>query len=658
LNLRSYSLFSDLVRPPSVGIRIPWLGLAILLQLSGSEVWPLPQAGDSERNFPNLMAPLYEFGRPGSQPGSLEAPSGLAIGSDDLLYVADSGNHRIQIFTMNGMLRGGFGSCGSGPCEFRFPAALAIAADGDIFVTDPGNGRIQEFTPEGKYVRDWNGLRSPRGIAISGDRVYVTDADTHRVHLFSRRGDPPKAFGGLGSEAGHFNGPMGVVVDEEGFIYVADSGNHRIQKLGSEGAPLAEWGAWGAHAGLMSFPTGLDYSKGRLFLADRANHRIQVFDRKGTFLQQWGVPPKWPLEGSGRLHFPESLAVSPSGGLTVVSEPLHHRLQVFVNRDNPPSTRVNDLPWWDTVHSRMHSLRLAPPPPGADPQMPGALAAPDIHAVFFFDVTTSALGPLVTVGGYGRKLGEFSGISGLAVDPVRGRAYVSDPGNRRVVLLELQRDAKRPELFTRSFRIMAAYSMARMVSKPISDYFPELALPGPVSLDGRGRVYLLDRANAAVLVFESDMTFVRLIHVPGSTQDFSVGPDGFLYATDPPHFQVRVFDPEGKERRSWGRRDERAEEGFLMPFGVAVDDLGFVYVTDALLDVVKKFDSRGNLVRRWGGSGPKIELLSSPHAIGYQKPGRIIVEDVGNHRAQVFGVEGEWIGSYVAGGLNTPLSIR
>jgi tripartite motif-containing protein 71 len=558
---------------------------------------------------------------------------------------------------MNGLARGAFGSFGSGPGEFLFPSAVAAVPDGGVFVVDAG-GRLQEFNAEGKFVRAWVGLRSPRGVAVSGDRIYVSEGDVHQVRLLSRKGTASSSLGGFGSQPGRFLDPSGIVVDEDGAVYVADTGNHRIQKLDPDGKPLLQWGGWGGQAGLLSYPTGLGYADGHLTVADTANHRLQVFDRSGALVRQWGAAPFLPGEGAGRLHLPTGLAVSPSGGLVAVSEPFESRIQVFVNREQTALNRINDLPWWDNIHARLHSMRLAPPPPGSGPQIPGALASSDVHAVFFFDLSGGALGPLVTVGGYGRKLGEVNGIGGVAVDAERGRAWVSDRGNRRIVLVELQRDAARRELFSGMLRVVSSLAFDRLIPKPPAGYDPAQAVPGPLVLDGRGQLYLLDRANAALLVCDADFKFQRLIPVPPTTVNFAVAPDGSIYTTDTVSFQVQVFDPEGHLKTSWGRRDGKADDGFLMPWGIAIDDKGSVFVSDALLDAVKKFNRQGVFLKQWGQSGRKLEELNSPRGISFAKPDRLVIEDPGNHRAQVFSTQGDWCGGYVSGGLATPIAIR
>jgi len=624
-------------------------GVLILIAVKASG-----QSGDSDRNYPNVVAPIYSFGGRGTEPGRLSQASGLAVGKDDLLYVADTGNHRVQRFAMNGLPRGSFGARGTGPSEFSFPCAVAAAPDGAVFVAD-GAGRLQEFTAEGRFLRVWEGLRSPRGVAVTADRVYVSEGDLHRIRFFSRKGGADGAFGGLGSQPGRFLSPEGVAVDEEGFVYVADSGNHRVQKLEADGKPVGQWGAWGAQAGLLSYPSGVGYADGRLYVADSCNHRVQVFDRKGGFVRQWGAAPALVGAGGGRFHYPEGIAVSPSGGLTVVSEPVESRIQVFVNRDLSKSERVNDLPWWDSLHARLHAVRLAPPPLGSKPQIPGALAAADVHAIFLFDASSNALGPITAVGGYGRKLGELSGVGGVAIDPDHARVYVGDPGNRRILMLDLPRNPQRPDLFSNSVRIVSSWAFERLVRTPLPGFSPESSLPGPMCRGADGRIFILDRANAAILVCGADLRFERLIPVSPTLRDFAVADDGSILATDPVRFCVRIYAPDGKEKALW----TRAGEGdFRLPWGVALDDRGFVYVTDSLEDAVLKFDREGRFVKRWGTPGYRADRLNGPRGLTFTKPDRLIIEDTGNHRAQLCNTEGDFLGNYVAGGLATPLAIR
>lgn len=82
----------------------------------------------------------------GTGPGQLASrPLGIAVDGVGRVYVADTGNNRIEIFDSSGAFLETFGTFGNGPGEFATPAHVAVDASGNIFVTDANNFRIQVF---------------------------------------------------------------------------------------------------------------------------------------------------------------------------------------------------------------------------------------------------------------------------------------------------------------------------------------------------------------------------------------------------------------------------------------------------------------------------------------------------------------------------------
>ncbi len=91
---------------------------------------------------------VSSFGSFGSGPGQFNGPSGVAV-VDGQLIVTDFLNHRVQVFDAHGAFVSSFGSFGSGPGQFNNPSDLAVAAGCRIMVADTSNHRIQVFASPG-----------------------------------------------------------------------------------------------------------------------------------------------------------------------------------------------------------------------------------------------------------------------------------------------------------------------------------------------------------------------------------------------------------------------------------------------------------------------------------------------------------------------------
>lgn len=155
-------------------------------------------------------------------------PLSLATDAKGYLYVTTV-NHEVMIFDDKDRFVRKFGHGGEGDGELGYPNGIAVAEDGTIWVADSNNGRIQMFTNDGRFLGKFNGgLSTPRGIAVRGDRVYVVDVFQHRVAVFDRKGTPLYEFGQRGVNEGTFNFPNDIFIDKNGVIYVTDRENNRI----------------------------------------------------------------------------------------------------------------------------------------------------------------------------------------------------------------------------------------------------------------------------------------------------------------------------------------------------------------------------------------------------------------------------------------------
>ena len=147
--------------------------------------------------------------------GTLKQPWDVTVYKGEI-FVADTGNNHVAVFSQDGQLVRTIGSAGSGPGQFSGPRGVAISSDGELYVSDQGNGCIQVLTLQGVYIREFGKgqLRSQHKLLTSDKHVLVADYGNNRVAVFSKDGT-------LLSSLPCANYPMGLAVDQRGDLLVA-----------------------------------------------------------------------------------------------------------------------------------------------------------------------------------------------------------------------------------------------------------------------------------------------------------------------------------------------------------------------------------------------------------------------------------------------------
>lgn len=154
----------------------------------------------------------FSFGHSGLAEGEFNRPEGLAVDKQGNIYVADSCNHRIQIFSADGKFLRTYGKAGSGLGELSYPYDIRLDKEGRQYVCEFGNSRIQIFDAQdrpleilGKAGADPGQFSNPWGIAFdSAENLYVVDAQNHRVQKFTRK-----------ENLAHTASPSGFAGDEQ-----------------------------------------------------------------------------------------------------------------------------------------------------------------------------------------------------------------------------------------------------------------------------------------------------------------------------------------------------------------------------------------------------------------------------------------------------------
>ena len=185
---------------------------------------------------------LRRWGKPGSGPGEFKfipgdptAPTDIhgkvAIGPGGLVYVSDSGNSRIQVFTPQGRFVRQFGSYGNGIGQFLHASDLVVDKAGNVYVADEQALTVTKFSPAGRVIwqigsasgdPDLIGHHHLAAIDPHGRIVMVND-DLQKVLYVDPSGHVVDAFSPH-YPAGHH--ACEATVDAAGNTYVSGCGPH------------------------------------------------------------------------------------------------------------------------------------------------------------------------------------------------------------------------------------------------------------------------------------------------------------------------------------------------------------------------------------------------------------------------------------------------
>jgi DNA-binding beta-propeller fold protein YncE len=274
------------------------------------------------------LQPIQVIGSSGSGEGQLTAPRNLALGPDGNIFVADSGNSRVQVFTPEGEFVNMWGSFGDSPGSFNEPWGIAVDEE-FVYVADTWNFRLQKFTHDGELVavlgqagepaegETGGGLFfGPRDIIILPDgNLLITDTGNHRLQILTPDGEFVQAIGSQGSQSGQFFEPVGLGINgQEDLFYVADTWNGRIQQFSTSLFPLFNWSvdAWRGES--TNNKPYLDVNaQGQIFVTDPEAYRVLIFNSAGEYVGRFGQFST----GSDGFGLPTGIKVDSEGNVYI-----------------------------------------------------------------------------------------------------------------------------------------------------------------------------------------------------------------------------------------------------------------------------------------------------------------------------------------------------
>lgn len=264
--------------------------------------------------------PALRFGSAGAAEGEFSEGRALAIDAEGRVYLADTGNRRVDVFTREGAPLRPLGPRGSGESAVGRVWALAVEADGNILALSRHGRRLRRLSPRGEllgFVAQSDLLEDPVGVDVAPDgTILVLDAGAAAILRLSPAGEVLARTGERGSGRGQFVRPVALAIDGEGRVFVADYDTGRVQRFSADLEYEGEWPIPRSDHDLGQVIAVADADGGAVYVLDAEERRVIRFTPDGA--KQWsvggrGVPPRY-------LGWPVAVATDPRGDVYVIDQ--------------------------------------------------------------------------------------------------------------------------------------------------------------------------------------------------------------------------------------------------------------------------------------------------------------------------------------------------
>jgi DNA-binding beta-propeller fold protein YncE len=188
------------------------------------------------------------YGRASGPPGSgvpgdnFNQPLDVAWDAAGNIFIPDGyGNARVAKFDKNGKFIKSWGATGAEPGQFNIPASIAVDAKGMVYVADMGNKRIQVFDNDGTFKSEIKDIGAPRAICISpGANQFLYSSNSNptedpflngEIYKMQLDGTVIGRFGKAGHQFKEFGMVNAIDCRDPNTLYVAEMMNWRVQKI-------------------------------------------------------------------------------------------------------------------------------------------------------------------------------------------------------------------------------------------------------------------------------------------------------------------------------------------------------------------------------------------------------------------------------------------
>lgn len=281
-------------------------------------------AGDnlSIFKFSNSGTYLARWGSVSDSNSMFFYATGVAVDSQDNLYVLDRNNYRVQKFNENGNYITKWSTKRTGDRGGTFPVSIAIDSRDNVYITNTGYQRIDVYSSSGQFIKTqaledcgYFDFQGTGGMAFDdNDNLYI--ANYWQVQVYDSNIQYVRSLVGC-AETGEGNafGPADVAFGTDGLLYMTDPGSARVIVYDKEGNYIRQWSTG---EGDDIYPTGIDVdSYGNVFVANSGRNQIVEFDADGQEVARWGQKG---CETTNQFDWPDGIAIDSSNNIYVSDE--------------------------------------------------------------------------------------------------------------------------------------------------------------------------------------------------------------------------------------------------------------------------------------------------------------------------------------------------
>ena len=258
---------------------------------------------NTEKQSKNKNKNIKIIGGRGSEDGFFILPRTVAYSQKDNVFFVVDKSGRIQKFSETGeflmLWRVPFNQ--SLELEKRgYPAGISISPDNKVYVCDSHQAQVLVYDTNGKMLESFGAHGTELGqfgltgriVFQSANDYYVSDykSDTERITFYKNR-QPVRIVGNSGRNVGEFARSIGICLDDEKRLYVCDANNHRVQVFDKTGKLVSSFGSEGDDDGKLYYPYGIEFDPELkvLIVAEYGNSRLSFFSKSGKFLGKFGT---------------------------------------------------------------------------------------------------------------------------------------------------------------------------------------------------------------------------------------------------------------------------------------------------------------------------------------------------------------------------------